>query len=458
MPSPKYSSGTPIGTISSSHSDSTSHSRGSSSSWIGAQRPSPRRPQKACAPAPPAGQPQRQPHRLQQPQHRAVGHRLLHVGEAGPRPAQQRPEAGPHAPQGPAAAAGRSPSRAPSVGHSTGSALHSTPPSASSGARGRGARRPPAAEPPVWARARACARTMTGSGSRRRSLPESPAYARRPRTRFLAAHGGRHRLSLSGAAGRVGTAPARAVDMRPPSTLGACSAAPACRSPPERRASRLFAVPRAACRKGELVADMDYDDPKKALAEMDDAKRDAWLMPDKVVRSLGSPARTPSSPTSAPARATSRAASPARSRRGRLRRRRRRRVPRLHRAEPRVVGHPEHRAAPRLLRRPRPARDAASTYVFVSNTYPYLRSRVAYFKQGRRGAQARRSARRHQLQARRRRARQHRPRAAVSHPREAVIVRAAAGRLRRWSARRPSSPTSTSSCSSRPPSPDLRRP
>ena len=49
----------------------------------------------------------------------------------------------------------------------------------------------------------------------------------------------------------------------------------------------LASTPLAACRKGELVADMDYDDPKKALAAMDDAKRDAWLMPERVVRSLG---------------------------------------------------------------------------------------------------------------------------------------------------------------------------
>jgi predicted methyltransferase len=41
-----------------------------------------------------------------------------------------------------------------------------------------------------------------------------------------------------------------------------------------------------ACRKGELVADMDYDDPKQALAAMDDARRDTWLMPDQVIRSL----------------------------------------------------------------------------------------------------------------------------------------------------------------------------
>jgi predicted methyltransferase len=42
----------------------------------------------------------------------------------------------------------------------------------------------------------------------------------------------------------------------------------------------------SACRKGELVANMDYDDPKQAIAEMDDAKRDPWVMPDKVVRAL----------------------------------------------------------------------------------------------------------------------------------------------------------------------------
>ncbi len=49
----------------------------------------------------------------------------------------------------------------------------------------------------------------------------------------------------------------------------------------------LAALCLVGCRKGELVADMDYDDPKKALAAMDDAKRDTWLMPERVVRSLG---------------------------------------------------------------------------------------------------------------------------------------------------------------------------
>lgn len=60
------------------------------------------------------------------------------------------------------------------------------------------------------------------------------------------------------------------------------------RAPVLRRVVALCLVGLAAagCRKTELVADMDYDDPKKALADMDDAKRDAWLMPDRVVRAL----------------------------------------------------------------------------------------------------------------------------------------------------------------------------
>lgn len=48
----------------------------------------------------------------------------------------------------------------------------------------------------------------------------------------------------------------------------------------------LVGLAAAGCRKSEMVADMDYDDPKKVLADMDDAKRDAWLMPDRVVRAL----------------------------------------------------------------------------------------------------------------------------------------------------------------------------
>lgn len=48
----------------------------------------------------------------------------------------------------------------------------------------------------------------------------------------------------------------------------------------------LAGLATAGCRKSELVADMDYDDPKKALADMDDARRDEWLMPDRVVRAL----------------------------------------------------------------------------------------------------------------------------------------------------------------------------
>lgn len=49
----------------------------------------------------------------------------------------------------------------------------------------------------------------------------------------------------------------------------------------------LAALCLVACRKGETVADMDYEDPKQALAAMDDAKRDPWLMPERVVRALG---------------------------------------------------------------------------------------------------------------------------------------------------------------------------
>lgn len=40
-----------------------------------------------------------------------------------------------------------------------------------------------------------------------------------------------------------------------------------------------------ACRK-EAVADMDYDDPKQAIAAMEDNQRDSWEMPDQVVRNL----------------------------------------------------------------------------------------------------------------------------------------------------------------------------
>ncbi len=47
----------------------------------------------------------------------------------------------------------------------------------------------------------------------------------------------------------------------------------------------LAAVP--ACRPhGETVAEADYDDPQKALAQMEDSSRDAWTMPDQVVRAL----------------------------------------------------------------------------------------------------------------------------------------------------------------------------
>lgn len=40
-----------------------------------------------------------------------------------------------------------------------------------------------------------------------------------------------------------------------------------------------------ACRK-EAVADMDYDDPKQAIAAMEDTQREAWEMPDQIVRTL----------------------------------------------------------------------------------------------------------------------------------------------------------------------------
>ncbi len=46
-----------------------------------------------------------------------------------------------------------------------------------------------------------------------------------------------------------------------------------------------------ACRKGETVADMDYDDPKAAIAAMEDAQREAWQMPDRIVRSLPIPSK-----------------------------------------------------------------------------------------------------------------------------------------------------------------------
>ena len=46
-----------------------------------------------------------------------------------------------------------------------------------------------------------------------------------------------------------------------------------------------------ACRKRETVANMDYDDPKQAIATMEDQQRDAWEMPDRVVRALPIPGK-----------------------------------------------------------------------------------------------------------------------------------------------------------------------
>lgn len=47
----------------------------------------------------------------------------------------------------------------------------------------------------------------------------------------------------------------------------------------------------ASCRKGEAVADMDYDDPKAAIAAMETAEREAWEMPDRIVRALPIPGK-----------------------------------------------------------------------------------------------------------------------------------------------------------------------
>jgi predicted methyltransferase len=47
----------------------------------------------------------------------------------------------------------------------------------------------------------------------------------------------------------------------------------------------MAALAATACRK-EAVADMDYDDPKQAIAAMEDRQRDSWEMPDQVVRNL----------------------------------------------------------------------------------------------------------------------------------------------------------------------------
>ncbi|HEY8375910.1 MAG TPA: methyltransferase domain-containing protein [Nannocystis sp.] len=50
-------------------------------------------------------------------------------------------------------------------------------------------------------------------------------------------------------------------------------------------------LPQAACRKREVVADMDYDDPKQAIASMESEGRESWEMPDRIVRSLPIPGK-----------------------------------------------------------------------------------------------------------------------------------------------------------------------
>ena len=136
----------------------------------------------------------------------------------------------------------------------------------------------------------------------------------------------------------------------------------------------------AGCRRTELVADMDYDDPKKVLADMDDARRDAWLMPDKVVRALQISAKDG---VVADIGAGS----------GYFSRRLAAEVPagtvyavdiddefrgyiesnREGWGTPNIEPHlafPDDPALP----------EKGIDYVFVSNTYPYLRDRVNYFK------------------------------------------------------------------------------
>lgn len=142
----------------------------------------------------------------------------------------------------------------------------------------------------------------------------------------------------------------------------------------------LSVLPAAGCRKRELVADMDYDDPKQALAEMDDAKRDAWVMPDRVIRSLGI---TRKDAVVADIGAGS----------GYFSRRLAREVPggvvyavdvddefrgyieqnRESWGTPNIEPHLAFYDDPALPER-------GVDLVFVSNTYPYLRSRVAYFR------------------------------------------------------------------------------
>ena len=135
-----------------------------------------------------------------------------------------------------------------------------------------------------------------------------------------------------------------------------------------------------ACRKGELVANMDYDDPKQAIADMDDAKRDAWVMPDKVVRAL-------------PIASKDSIVADIGAGSGYFSRRLAREVPggtvyavdvddefrgfieqnRESWGTPNIEPHLAFYDDPALP-------EHGVDLVFVSNTYPYLRSRVSYFR------------------------------------------------------------------------------
>ena len=135
-----------------------------------------------------------------------------------------------------------------------------------------------------------------------------------------------------------------------------------------------------ACRKGEMVANMDYDDPKQAIAEMDDAKRDAWVMPDRVERSLPIAGKDAVIADIGPGS-------------GYFSRRLAREVPggtvyavdvddefrgfieqnRESWGTPNIEPHLAFYDDPALP-------EHGVDLVFVSNTYPYLRSRVSYFK------------------------------------------------------------------------------
>ncbi|MCY1005267.1 class I SAM-dependent methyltransferase [Nannocystis pusilla] len=51
----------------------------------------------------------------------------------------------------------------------------------------------------------------------------------------------------------------------------------------------VLVVAAVGCRKREVVADMDYDDPKAAIATMESEGRESWEMPDRIVRALPIP-------------------------------------------------------------------------------------------------------------------------------------------------------------------------